>query len=79
MSPVAEKAVLKLLENPNVGIRVEGCHILKEVGAKASVPALETATKDSNAGYASAAAEALKAIAERKKGTPGERAAALSL
>src|SRR5262249_42395111 len=64
MGPVAEKALLKLLENPN--LRVEACNILKEVGTKASVPALQLAAKDSNAGYAKAAADALQAIEGRK-------------
>src|SRR5207244_1590321 len=66
LGPAAEKAVLRLLEHPDVGIRVRACGILQEVGTRASVPALEKAAKDDHAGYAAAAAKALQAIAGRK-------------
>jgi HEAT repeat protein len=66
MGSVAEKAVLKQLESSDVGVRIEACKILQEVGTKASLTALEFAAKDSNAGYAKAATDAMQAIKERK-------------
>src|SRR5262249_51831833 len=45
LGPMAEKTVLPYLNTDDVFLRPEICNILAEIGTKASVPALEEATK----------------------------------
>jgi S1-C subfamily serine protease len=62
VGPPAEKAVLKHLENADWGLRVAVCRILKEIGTKESVSALEKAAQDQSlAHFANQALEAIKA------------------
>jgi hypothetical protein len=65
MGPVAEKEVAKYLENRDVGTQREACRILKLIGTKASIPALETASKNKNRTIANAAKDALNAVKAR--------------
>jgi HEAT repeat protein len=65
MGPVAEPAVLPLLNAADAQTRVEACAVLKAVGTKKSVPALEKASGDPDLNVARAAAEALQAVRAR--------------
>jgi HEAT repeat protein len=65
MGPAAEPALIKLLGEGDAAKRVTACDILKVVGTKRSLPALETASKDSNAQLAQAARDAIRIIKER--------------
>jgi len=65
MGRVAEPAVQKLLQHSAVDVRIEGCTILRSVGTKASVPALEEATRDSNPGVATSAQTTLRIVSNR--------------
>jgi S1-C subfamily serine protease len=66
----AEKAVVEYLGHRDWGVRLETCHILKEIGTAASVEALKKAADGLDAGQApkvsAAADEAVAAIAARK-------------
>ena len=64
----AEKAVLaKLLAHSDVFVRAAACGVLKEVGTKESMPALQEAQKSGGIHVSGRAAEALQAIAAREK------------
>jgi hypothetical protein len=65
MGPVAEKAVLPFLTNPDAQVKVEACHILKAIGTQDSVAALQTAAQDKNRLVSQAAQDALTALAGR--------------
>jgi hypothetical protein len=61
----AEKAVIPYLKNEDWGIRLEACRILGAIGTKASKPALEAASKDSNGLVAGEAKRAIAAVSAR--------------
>jgi predicted Zn finger-like uncharacterized protein len=61
----AEKAVLKYITHQDTFVRVEVCNILKEIGTKASVEALQKATQDQPF-VGPAAKQALEAIQARR-------------
>ncbi len=63
--PSAEPAVLKLLENPDSGVRKEAASILKTIGTKESVAALEKAANDPDVFVKNSAKEALTAVQGR--------------
>jgi hypothetical protein len=65
IGPAAEKAVLGLLDREEVWLRVEVCKILKVIGTKDSVKALEEAAKAGNGLLTQAANEALNEIRKR--------------
>jgi hypothetical protein len=67
MGPMAEKEVARYLENKDAGIQREACRILKMIGTKASIPALEAASKNRNRMMANAAKDALNAVQTRAK------------
>jgi serine/threonine protein kinase len=64
MGPLAETAAARMIEHKDWTIRLTVCQILKVIGTKKSIPALETAVKDSNGlvvGEAKAALQVLQA------------------
>lgn len=65
MGVVAEPALIQALEHREVKVRIDACHLLKEFGTKASLPALELARKDSHVDFSQAAGDAWQAIQER--------------
>jgi serine/threonine-protein kinase len=67
MGPAAAEAVARYLPHEDLWTRYEACKILKTIGTKAQVPALQQAGKDQNPLVAGAAKEAIQAIAQRKK------------
>ena len=48
IGPRAEKAVQRCLGHTDDGVRQKGCEILKVIGTKRSVKALQNATNDRN-------------------------------
>jgi serine/threonine protein kinase len=66
MGPVAEKALLKYIDDREWSVRLLVCQTLKVVGTKESLPALEAAKNDDNGNVRMAAEDACKAVAERK-------------
>jgi len=60
MGPIAEKAVVPFLANPDAQVRLQACRVLKVIGTKESHAALQAAAKDGNAQVARAAKEAIK-------------------
>jgi hypothetical protein len=66
LGPVAEKATIKQLSNPEWTVRMEACKILKVIGTRESLPSLETATRDGNGIVAGAAREAVQAVTNRQ-------------
>ena len=69
MGSKAETAVLKMLDpdSKNKFAIIQGCIILREIGSKESVPALEKWAKHREKDYVNAAASALEAIKDREK------------
>jgi uncharacterized Tic20 family protein len=65
MGPVAEKEVAKYLETNDIGVQREACRILKAIGTKASIPALEAASRSKNRQVAAAAKDALNTVKAR--------------
>jgi hypothetical protein len=65
LGPKAEKAVLPYLQHQDLFLRLEVCKVLKVIGTKESIPALEAATRDSNRGFANEAKAALDAVKNR--------------
>ena len=65
MGPVAEKAVLPLLNDADPQKRVAACGVLQAVGTRESLPALEIAAHDTNPDLARAAGDAAQAIKGR--------------
>jgi hypothetical protein len=66
MGPVAEVGVTRCLAHKDVGIRIEGCRILHEIGTAKVLPALQIVTRDQNRAVALAAAQAIEAIKKRQ-------------
>lgn len=68
MGPVAEKPLIEILNSKaDWPVRADASNVLRFVGTKRCIPALEGAAKNRRDGIAAGAAEeALKAIAERK-------------
>jgi hypothetical protein len=66
MGPVAEKAVLPFLANPDQRVRLDACHILAAIGTSQSIADLQLAAGDNDQAVAQAAQQALKAIRKRK-------------
>jgi HEAT repeat protein len=64
--PAAEPAVVKLLENLDPWVRREAASILKVIGTKDSIPALEKATDDPDVFAKNNAKEALAAVKARQ-------------
>ncbi len=62
----AEKAVLGLLAHAEPEVRQEACRLLKEIGTAASLPALKTASEDTDRTVAASAKEAVTAVSNRK-------------
>jgi hypothetical protein len=65
MGKIAEAAVSKYLSHPDVFVRREACLILRAIGTRASLAALQEAARDGNGLVSGAAAEAIKAIGAR--------------
>ena len=63
MGPVAEKAVLACVNHKDRMVQLQACKILKVIGTKQSVRGLREAVRSRRALVASAAGEALQAIA----------------
>jgi S1-C subfamily serine protease/HEAT repeat protein len=63
--PMAEKAILPLLKETNVFVRVEAVKVLADVGGKDSVAPLEQLVGDNNVFYSGPAADALLAVKSR--------------
>ena len=59
MGPVAERAVIPYLQHIDHAVRLEACKVLKAIGTKESVAALQVASQDSSKWVADAANEAL--------------------
>jgi S1-C subfamily serine protease len=67
MGSMAEKAVAKLLKHEDFGVRLEACNLLKDIGTKDSLAALEeSAAKDQNPLVKQTANAAIQAIKGRK-------------
>jgi hypothetical protein len=66
MGAVAEKAVAQRLDRNDFGIKLEACRILKVIGTKVSIPALQVAAQDTNGIVAAEAKVALQVIKNRK-------------
>jgi HEAT repeats len=66
MGPVAEKSVAGLLNQPDPRVRVEACGVLRVIGTKESLPALEAMAHDPAPNVVQAAVEAVKAIKARR-------------
>ena len=65
MGPMAQTAVARRIEDKDWAIRLTACQILKVIGTKQSIPALETALKDSNNIVAGEAKSALQMVHAR--------------
>jgi hypothetical protein len=67
MGPMAEKEVLPFLNHQDVFVRQAAIRILRDIGTRQSVPALEAAAASDNVIVAMPAREALAAIAARQR------------
>jgi HEAT repeat protein len=67
MGPIAEKAVLKRLQHPDHWVRWEACKILRVIGTKESLAALEKATAEREGFVGDEARGAIQAIKARRK------------
>jgi len=67
VGPAAEPAVVGLLENRDPAVRREACSVLKAIGTKESISALEKAANDSDSLVKKNAIEAVAAVKERQK------------
>jgi hypothetical protein len=65
LGPPAQRAVIGSLKAKSPEVRREACRVLQSIGGRQSVPALETATGDSDPLVAMLAKEALKAVNAR--------------
>ena len=61
----AEDAALKLLKENNAEVRREACQILKAVGSKKSLTALESASSDTDSLVVLLAKQALEEVRQR--------------
>jgi hypothetical protein len=66
IGPPAERAVLALLKEKHSDTRILACNVLKEIGSKKSLPALEELTGNSVKEVSEAAAEAARSIHSRE-------------
>jgi HEAT repeat protein len=66
MGPAAEPVVIKLLENLEPAVRTEAASVLKVIGTKQCLPALEKAANDPNVFAKHSAQEALSAVKSRQ-------------
>jgi serine/threonine protein kinase len=66
MGPKAAGAVAKYLTHQDLWTRYEACKILKTIGTKGQIPALQKAAKDENPLVAGAAKEAIQTITQRQ-------------
>ena len=67
LGPMAEKDVLALLQERDVFLKKAAIQVLADIGAEASVPALQQAAASGNIFLVEPARQALTAIADRKK------------
>ncbi len=65
LGSVAAPAVAKQLGAKDWGMRIDVCHLLKEIGTAREIPALQALTRDENRLVADAASEAVKTIQQR--------------
>ena len=65
MGPIAAPAVAQQLKASDWGMRIDVCHLLKEIGTPREISALQPVTSDENRLVADAATEAIKAIQQR--------------
>jgi predicted Zn finger-like uncharacterized protein len=65
MGPMAEPAVRKRLEHPAREVRMAACEILKVIGTRASIPALQTVGPADDRGLRMAAEQAIQTISAR--------------
>jgi hypothetical protein len=63
--PKAEPAVLPYLADSDLYLRIDVCRLLKDIGTKESIPALQKASQDPSQLLARAAKEALDAVNSR--------------
>jgi hypothetical protein len=66
MGPLAETAAARMIEHKDWTIRLTVCQILKVIGTKKSIPALETAVKDSEGIVVGEAKSALQVLLARE-------------
>ncbi len=67
MGPAAEKAVIPLVNTGDAPTRAEACGVLKAIGTPACLPELEAAARGPDINVARAAADAVKALKDRRK------------
>jgi hypothetical protein len=67
LGPLAEKEVLKLLDDKDRNVRADACRMLEKIGTRESVPALRAASAQGDFILKVAADNALRAIQARKK------------
>ena len=67
VGPAAEKEVIGLLNEPDVGVRQEAIAILAEIGTRQCVPALQAVMASNDAGTRDRARDAIAAIQARAK------------
>jgi hypothetical protein len=67
MGPIAEKAVLKRLQHPDHWVRWEACKVLRVIGTKESLAALEKAAMEREGFVPDEARGAIQAIKARQK------------
>jgi HEAT repeat protein len=65
MGPMAEAEVGKYLRHSDWGVQVEACKVLKQIGTRKSIPALQEAAADKNRFVATEAKEALVTASKR--------------
>ncbi len=71
MGPSAASAVAAQLDTKDWGMRIDVCHLLKEIGTPHEIQALQAVTHDENRLVADAATEAIKTIQQRTKRNVG--------
>jgi HEAT repeat protein len=65
MGAIAAPAVARQLGTKDWGVRIDVCRLLKDIGTKREIPALQAVTHDENRLVADAASEAIKTIQQR--------------
>jgi hypothetical protein len=66
IGPPAEPAVRRLLQDRDSTVRIEACHLLKVIGTRSSIRALQSALRDRDRSVALAARDALLTIAQHR-------------
>jgi uncharacterized protein YjiS (DUF1127 family) len=66
LGPAAEKAVLQRLRHPDEFVRVEACRVLKVVGTRDSLPALNKVVAENDLAVSPEAKNAIQAITARQ-------------